>query len=221
MIERCIMYTLPKSITQQKLKGKGIKSCFENVSLFLNACTTISADDDPKISLTSYSAFSDDDDPKISNNILLDITNLFGEGKTQPLSYSYPSGNPSTQTKTDWDLSGEDLNKALNYLTQGQPWPKYTFGPVELIISYFFKLINPRTKEILYNQKSDSHLMIWISRTNSCSPTLYFPFAEDNKEFRSYLDEIEPYLPFKLERKHLRIVTENKTKKTISYRKLS
>jgi hypothetical protein len=112
------------------------------------------------------------------------------------------------------------LQKAVDYLINGQPWAKFTFGPVELIISYDFKLLAPTTKVELPNQEQSSRLMIWLSRNCCCSPDLSFPFGTATKDFSNYLNKIEPHLPFKLEHKYLRTARPNKNGTAYVYSKL-
>jgi len=221
MSKSSIIYNLDKSITTQKLKGKNIDTVLKNISNFLTNCTTGEIKDpSERISLTSYSAFDNNDDPVIAKRIFDDLTFIFGLGETTPLSYHYPSGEPSLNTKTEWVIDKIDLQKALEFIKKESPMPKFTFGPIQLCFSYKFKLIDPITKDILPNQDSESSLMIWISRSLVCSPMLDFPFASKSEDFDLYIEEITPYLPFELKSKYLRIVTENKSKTGYIYRKL-
>lgn len=215
-----IMYFLNKSVTTQKIKGKKVKDVFNNISEFLSNCTTGDANNPYGIDIKSYSAYDSNDDPEIAKEIVTKLNSLFGEGNTTPLSYHYPSGTPSENTKTEWVINNLMLKKALDYMSEGQPWPKYTFGPVELIVYYSFKLVDPETKNILPNQLNDSSLMIWFSRTAICSPTLYFPFESANDEFKSYLNKIDKFLPFELREKYLRLVYENKKKTGFIYKNI-
>ncbi|MES2061816.1 MAG: hypothetical protein V4456_07850 [Bacteroidota bacterium] len=205
----CIIYAPQKSVTTQKLIGKNVTNAFESISQFIKNCTTGDPNKPSSINLVAFSAF-DGDDPIIGQKNVSEITAIFGPGKTEPISYSYPSGQPSNETKTEWIIDNANLIPALTYLIAGQPWPKYTFGPVKLIMSYSFKFIDPETKGVLAEQDSDSHLMIWLSRTNSCSPTLYFPFVTANSSFEKYVLKITPFLPFLFKRKHLRSFRKGK-----------
>jgi hypothetical protein len=215
-----ITYSLDKSVTTQKLKGKNVGDIFNNLSAFLINCTTANPTLPSDITLTSYSPYDSNDDPEIANKIATDLTSLFGEGGTTPISYHYPGGEPSTQTKTERNIDKLYLGKALKFMAEGQPWPKYTFGPVDLMISFSFKLVNPITKNILSKQVFDSHIIIWISRTFSCSPTLFFPFESSNEAFNLYLRKIDSFLPFELKHKYLRRVRGNKNKTGFIYKKL-
>ena len=214
-----ILYSLSKDITTQKIKGKKVDDVIKNISIFLENCTTGNIKKPSGINITSYSAYTDTENPKIAEDIKLNLTALFGEGKTAPVSYSYPSGEASHNTKTEWDVDNSNLEKAINFMAESRPWPKYSFGPVELLVSYFFLLIDPITKQILPHQDSNSSLMIWISNTAICSPTLDFPF-ESRDDFWNYLNKIEPFIPFELRRKYLRIVRPNRNKSGFTYRKL-
>ena len=218
-VNSSILYTLSKDVFTQKMNGKKIDDIIKNVATFLENCTTENINTPKSVEINSYSAYYETDDPKISEEIKTNLTTLFGTGETTPHSYSYPSGEPSVNTTTRWEIDTVHLEKAIKYIAEGKPWPKYTFGPVELVIYYSFLLIDPITKLVLPNQDSYSNLMIWISNTVICSPMLDFPF-ESKDDFWSYLNKIEPFIPFELRRKHLRIVRPNKNKTGFIYKKL-
>jgi len=216
-----IFYSLPKSrTTQQLIGGRKIEKAWNNVSSFLTNCTTANADLPTNISLTAYTAFYDDPNPEIAVKIIEETKQLFGNGQTQPIAYSYPSGVADRHTKTEWYIEIKDLKKAVDYLIKGQPWPKYTFGPVELIISFDFKFIDPTTKTEFSNQEEKSRLLIWLSRNCVCSADLYFPFGQSDSDFHEYIMKIEHYLPFKLEEKYLRFGRINKSKTQYIFTKI-
>jgi len=216
-----ILYSLPKSRTTQQLNaGRKIESAWENVCNFLTNSTTITPDSPTSITLTAYEAFPGDLNPEIADKIIEDTKKIFDNAETAPLAYLYPSGNPTKQTTTTWKIKNEDLNKALDYLSKGQPWPKFSIGPIQLIISYNFKLVDPITRKETPNQENQSSLLIWLSRTCCCSPLFYFPFEQADNEFQDFLNNIKPYLPFKLEDKYLRLGRMNKNKTNYIYTKL-
>ena len=210
-----ILYTLPSSRTTQAFKyGNKIEKIWENVKHFLAHCTTALVSNPDKIELAVYSAVKEDKHPELAERILLEAKSLFGAAK----SYSMGEGLP---TETGWKLSGDDLQKAIAYLQNGQPWPKFTFGPVELFIVYDFKLIDPKTRVELPNQENSSHIMIWLGKRCSCSSDMWFPFPEAGSEFWNYLRGIDAYLPFKLEEKYLRRGKPNKKRSAYIFRKIA
>jgi len=215
-----IFYSLPKSRTTQRLTGGKIEKVWAGLNTFFRNCTTVSINEPTSIQLTAYSAWKDDEFPEIADKIIADTKIVFGEPKTEPLSYHYPSGVPDTQTKNEWKFDNSDLSKVLDYLIKGQPWPKFTFGPVELIVSYDFNLIDPLTKIELPNQQSKSSIMVWLSRSCSCSPDLCIPFDTADQKFKDYLNKIDAYLPFKLEEKYLRLGRPNKNRTQYTFTKL-
>lgn len=216
-----IFYSLPKSrTTQQLIGGRKIEKAWENVCNFLTNCTTTKPDQPTRISLTAYTAFQGDPNPEIADKIIQETKQLFDSGQTEPVSYAYPSGIPDKQTKTEWDVEIGDLQKAIDYIVKGQPWPKFTFGPVELLVTFYFKLIDPTTKTELPNQDNKSSLMIWLSRNCVCSPDLYFPFEHADENFKETIEKLEPFLPFKLEEKYLRLGRPNKAKTQYIFTKI-
>jgi hypothetical protein len=216
-----IFYNLPKSRTTQALNGRKIEKAWGNIKLFLANTTTANIEMPRSIDLTGYSASEEfGESPILADNVLKGAQKAFGAGEISPVSYHYPSGIPSKQIKIEWDLSSNDLSKSIDYMIKGQPWPKYNLGPLELIISYYFKLIDPISKVELPNQQFESSILIWLTRSNYASPMLYFPFEEPGNSFWDYVNKIEPFLPFKLERKYLRLGRSNKKGTSVIYSKL-
>lgn len=216
-----IIYTLPKSrTTQQLIGGRKIEKAWDNVCNFLTNCTTTKPNQPTRISLTAYTAFQGDPNPEIADKIIKETKLLFDSAQTEPVSYAYPSGISDKQTKTEWDIEISDLQKAIDYLAKGQPWPKFTFGPVELLVTFYFDLIEPTTKTEFQNQDNKSSLMIWLSRNCVCSPNLYFPFEQADENFKKTIKNLEPFLPFKLEEKYLRLGRPNKAKTQYTFTKI-
>ena len=216
-----ILYSLPQSrTTQQLFSGRKIEKAWENVCNFLINCTTVPLDQPYGLSLTAYSANEGDAYPEIADKIIKETKIIFGNGQTEPIAFSYPSGVPDKVTKTKWNLNKKDLKTAIEYLINGQPWPKFSYGPIEFVISYDFKLIDPTTKTELANQELSSSLMVWLSRSCLCSPDIYFPFSQPNSTFFNYLKNIETFLPFKLEQKYLRLGRPNKNKTAYVFSKI-
>ena len=216
-----ILYTLPKSRTTQQINGgRKVETAWGNVCYFLTNCTTIIPDSPTSISLTAYDAFPGDSNPEIAHLIIEETKKIFDNAITIPLAYSYQSGNPNKQMKTTWKIEKEGMKKALDYLSKGQPWPHFSIGPIELTISYDFKLVDPKTRKEIPNQENESSILIWLSRTCFCSPLFYFPFEQTENEYHDYLNNIKPFLPFKLEDKYLRMGKMNKNKTNYIYTKL-
>ena len=217
-----IFYSLPKSRTTQQLtNGRKIEKTWDNISSFLSNCTTVRPDNPTSLSLTAYTACNGDANPEIADKIIADTKLIFGAGQTDPIAYAYPSGVPDKQTKTEWRLTANDLKRSVDYLINGQPWHKFTFGPIELTISYDFKLIHPETKKELPNQDLSSRIIVWLSRSCVCSPDLYFPFDKVDSEFRDYLNDADRFLPFKLEEKYLRLGRPNKNRSEHVFTKIA
>jgi len=215
-----LFYSLPKSRTTQRLTGERIEKVWANLTNFLTNCTTVSISEPTSIELIAYSAWKDDKHPEIADEIIEKTKTVFGEPKTESVSYHYPSGIPDTQTKNEWKFGNSDLNNVIDFLIKGQPWPKFTFGPVELIVSYSFNLMDPIMKIELPNQTNNSRIMVWLSRSSCCSPDLYFPFDNADPNFKDYLNKIKSHLPFKLEEKYLRLGRPNKNKTQYTFTKL-
>ena len=217
-----ITYTLPVSRTTQALLGGKIETVWTNIQHFLSNCTNADAENPNSIRLVAYSADEDSNEPlEPVNTIIKGAQQLFGKGKTSPTGYMYPSGKPHKQIQIEWDLETGNLNEALHYLISGQPYPVYNLGPIELIISYDFHLLNPLSKEVLPNQQFQSSLLIWLTKRNCVRPNIHFPFIEPGQDFWNYVNSIEPFLPFKFEEKVLRLVSANKKRTDNVWKKIT
>lgn len=205
-----ILYSLPKSRTTQALTGKKIKKAFENVSSFLENCTTANSNKPNSLRLLAYTAFGKDESMDYSNKLIKDTNIKFGQGVLKPIGFMYPSGQPLEQKQIEWTLDPIDLNPAIEFLKQREPFQKFNLGPIELIISYDFKLVDLASNSEFPNQQYTSHILVWLSRSNCCNLTLSFPFESATKSFYEYLDKLTPLLPCKLELKYLRIGQANK-----------
>jgi hypothetical protein len=196
-----IFYSLPKSrTTQQLIGGRKIEKAWDNVCSFLTNCTITNPEQPTRISLTAYTAFQGDPNPEIADKIIQETKQLFDSGQTEPVSYAYPSGIPDRQTKTEWNIETRDLQKAIDYMVKGQPWPKFTFGPIELLVTFDFKLLDPTTKTELPNQEEKSSLMIWLSRNCVCSPDLYFPFEQADENFKRTIEKLSRFCHLNLKK---------------------
>lgn len=215
-----ILYSLPKSRTTQALIGRKIDKSFQNVRKFIDSCTDANPDIPSKLWIVAYSAFGENESNDYVNILIENTSKLFGQGIKTPIGFKYPSGQPHEQNKIEWTLTSDDLNKAIDYLIQGEPYEKFNLGPIELIISYDFKLVDLDSKKELPEQQYTSSILIWLSRTNSCNLSLCMPFDEPDSRFYEYLDKIEPLLPCKLERKYLRRGQANKQKTMNKFEKI-
>jgi hypothetical protein len=210
-----ILYTLPKSRTTQTLRNKKkIEEIWQSIRLFLSTCTTTNEFNPTNISLTAYEAYKTDKNPEIADKIIASAKTKFGEGETNPIAVDYPNA-------TEWTIENKDLITVIDYIQNGQPWPNFYFGPIELLLTYDFKLVDPETKAELPNQEHTSSIMIWLGRRSFCSADLYFPFADADIDFIKYLGKIESHLPFLLEHKYLKRGRPNKPGTANVYSKIS
>jgi hypothetical protein len=215
-----IVYSLSKDRTTQKFNKSKFQDIIEDLSVFLQNCTTTNINEADDVELTAYSAYVDDDPAEALSKIIKKATEHFGQSDSAPVAFHYPSGEPHSASKFKWKFPKSRLLEAIQYVIDNSPMPKSSLGPLELFISYDSKLTEPRIKKELPNQEHVSILCIWLSRSKSCSPTLFFPFEQPDKEFWSYIDNTVPFLPFKLEEKYLRLAQLNKQGEVKSFKKV-
>ncbi len=206
-----IIYRLPISRTTQALNGGKVEKVWDNIKVFLKTCTTANVESPKSIYLQGFSADEEHgESPDLANKILQSTQETFGLGRTSPVAYRIPDNIPTKQIQIEWDLTANELSKAIDYMIKGQPWPVYNLGPVALILSYDFKLIDPATQIELPNQQFTSSILFWLTKRNCICPSLCFPFEAPNEYFWEYLEAIESFLPFKFDRKYLRLGRSNK-----------
>ena len=133
----------------------------------------------------------------------------FGTGQIINVQHPQLYENPPKK-ETIWRLKKENFRAAVDLLINGDPWPKQELGPIQLTFHYKFDLKDLKTKNVVSGQTNQSDIVFWLTRNSMCSPTLNFPFRQADKGFWDYVNEMQPYLPFKFDPKNLRLVTRNK-----------
>lgn len=215
-----IVYSLSKDRTTQKFNKSKFKDIIKDIEVFLQSFTMTNIQEPDKVELRAYTAYDETDPSDVLLGIIKKTTERFGLSISEPLSYNYPSGQPDSTTKYTWTFSKDKLNEAVKYIIDNSPMPKSNFGPLELFFTYDFKLIDPTNRTLLQNQEQTSSMLIWFSRGKACSPTMYFPHEQADKNFWDYIDSLVPYLPFKLEEKYLRLAHVNKQGEVSSFKKI-
>lgn len=215
-----IVYSLSKDRTTQKFNKTKFQDIIKDIDKFLQSCTTANIKEPDKIELTAYTAYDDTDPKQVLLDIIKKTTDKFGQNDKEPVAYHYPSGEPHETSQYTWKFSNDKLDEVVQYIIDNSPMPKSNFGPLELYFTYDLKLTDPTSTTILQNQENTSYLLIWFSRGKACSPTLFFPFEQADKEFWNYVDSIIPLLPFRLEEKYLRIAHVNKEGEVKSFKKI-
>jgi hypothetical protein len=220
MIKPYIVYSLPKDRTTQKFNKSKFQDILKAIDNFFQNCTTASISELDRLELTAYTAYNATDPSEALNNIIKKTSERFGASDKEPVAFHFPSGEPDSTNKYTWSFTKDRLQEVLQYVIDQSPMPKSSFGPLELFITYHFKLVDPISKNELENQEYISNLLVWFSRGKSCSPTLFFPFENPDKNFWGYIDKIIPYLPFQIEEKYLRIANVNKQGEVRSFKKI-
>ena len=215
-----IVYSLSKDRTTQKFNRSKFKDIINDLRHFFQNCTTTNINEPNTLELTAYTAYDTTDPAEALNEIINKTKERFGISDKEPIAYHYPSGEPDVTSQYTWKFSKDKLQEVIQYIIDNSPMPKSNFGPLQLFISYNFKLIDINSKVELVNQEYTSIFCIWFSRGKSCSPTIFFPFEQADKDFWTYVDSIKPFLPFNLEEKYLRIAHVNKQGEVKSFKKI-
>ncbi len=219
MDQSYIIYSLDKNRTTQKFNRNRYDQILGDLHRFFSTYTNADVNVPQSIKLTAFTALDQSDPADQLDEIIRNTSQLWGSSKISPVGSQYPSGEPSKSQKHDWELPAGKFRLALDHLSH-VPMPPSKLGPIQLFISYHFKLIDPVTKNELPGQKNSSNFCIWLSKSKSIAPTIFFPFENANQTFWDYVDEISNWLPFKLEEKYLRIAIPNKAGEIKTFRRI-
>jgi hypothetical protein len=208
-----IAYILPNSRPSQAILGRQPAKAAEGIKGFISQYTNAKFDNPKNIEIVVQSP-RDETENGISIGDIIDKTvKLFGQYKQSPVGFHYPSGEPAKQQKYSWHIPITLFEKALQFIIQGHPWPKYKFGqPIELVISYFFQMFKDINRKKQESLEIESHLLVWYSNSSCCCPTINFPFSKPDIEFKKYFENLSNNAPFKMEPKYLRLLSPNKAK---------
>ncbi len=160
----------------------------------------------PQIELTVFECHSDHQGYQ-SDEIVETAQRLFEAGQRK----QWAAGAREEYNWT-WQLDNRDLDKAIAFMTNSLRRHKYYIGPVQLLLSYDFKWVNPVTKQEYRFQNEEymqqglhTHVLLFLSKTNTIIPSLYFPFEEVNDEFMALKRQIDLLLPVDLKEKNFRL----------------
>lgn len=216
-----IIYKLPNSRISQALKGRKLNTIWLSFKHFLESYTTANPLEPDNVYINGFSAdIGLNENPDIAKSLLEKTIAKFGDGETNPIGYHYPENIPHLQTQTHWQLEPNQIEEALEYIISLEPIPRFNLGPVELVISYSFKLTESDRNNILPNQQFISSALISLSRSKWIAPIICFPFENPDSEFWKYYNNMSNHSPFKLDKKYLRRGQANKRRTANKFTKL-
>ena len=110
-------------------KGDHIENIWEDIRVFLDACITIGRDKPTYVELVAYEqTYKVNENKDVAQKIFKGLHDTFREGQTDPGIEDYP-------VHTYWDIDPKELHKVVDYMIRGQPWPTYSFCPIQLRMS--------------------------------------------------------------------------------------
>jgi len=122
-------------------------------------------------------------------------------------------GNDRFLKSWSWKITHKKLQQALDILKINENLPKNVLGPLTLGILWKFKFKNPDTQRLLPHQKKipkldvrqhNSQMYLRLSKRNTISAWLTFPFIESDKFGSDYIELVKNELPFRPSEKHWR-----------------
>lgn len=205
-----ICYFLSKNRTTQKFNTKKYQDILISIDYFLQNCALKNSVKLSELQLIAY----DNNNDSYSMNLINSLINRYGITEIAPVAYDYLNWISLYGNKYTWKFTEDKLNDLINFLSSNSPLKKQDFDSLEIFFVYDFKLFNQN------NVWWNSSLLVWLSRTNRCSPHLNFPFNTPDKKFWDYIDSITPFLPFTLDEKSLRLQHLNNLWEISSYKKI-
>jgi hypothetical protein len=115
-------------------------------------------------------------------------------------------GAPSGRSQEDfcWKLRADQVAQAVSFALDDDKYPEQANGPSKLELSYLFAWPQfPTTKLPHVTLGPRNSISVWIGKSvlggaMFVQPSFQIPLAWNSPEFRTFLLEAEPKLPFKL-----------------------
>jgi hypothetical protein len=218
MLRRFIQYSSPDG--GQSLRSHPIQKAWDGIVRFLEFCTDATAPESRKLVL--FEGIADEASYYVAP-ILEELTQRWGPTKRCQWCYG-----ARECYNYEWSLSSEQDQEARELL-QGRSWPESELGPVQLVLSYRFRWIDPCTRIPLPFQdkaylvpawKPESSLLVFLQPHSRVILEGHFPFESPDERFRSYVEVVKPVAPFRLIPRHFRLLIPNKRGTTYIARRI-
>ena len=204
----------------QAFKQKDKRKAFLTVMDFLTASTIFEKPE--KVEMNIFET----PESEIDKTLVSDFEKIFGAGVRTLYAQYYEGGNEMYCWK--WILPFEKVDKCLEWFEQHQKFSNFFMQPT-LTINFDFKWKAPKAETLLPFQEveyfdseynSRSHLLLFLSKTNSVILDLNFPFETINEDFATLKENILKQLPIELKEKYFRLWTLCKDNETYKERKI-
>lgn len=192
-----IVYSLPNSKVDQRLKNSNLDTCWIDVEDFISSITDKTINEPIEIKLVIFN-FKNSIEPEKSFSYYNE--ELMNNSKFQFIIENSRKGI----REGEWILNTDILNPTKDFFSKNQKKIKSN-SDISLIIHFNFYLIDPEKRSKLDDQQFLSSFTLYISRDVRCSPTIYFPFEENNRDFWEYFDKVKSRFPFEVDEKNLKI----------------
>ena len=205
-IEPFIVYEPPQG--GQAIRPSGLKAAWERITTFLRACTDVDPDRPESADLAVYEPTSEES-VEWHDRAMRSAESRFGPGKRlvwlQSLREDFSV--KSQEYRTVWRLSSEQVEAARSFVAECGPWPRTTYGPVNVTLAYTFRWIDPATRGVLPGQEAEdrahptqakSSLLLGLERRPWAILDGRFPFASPNNAFMAYMGIVAPLSPVTL-----------------------
>jgi hypothetical protein len=192
----------------QSLRARRTADAWERVASFLRACTDASPSAPASLELHLHEPAAAEPDAWF-RAARERAEAAFGAGTR----HRWLSG-ASEAHRVEWRLPPDRLADALALLASLEPFPKATYGPVQLVASFRFRWVDPATRAVLPGQdagrrahptQAASDLLVHLGPASSAILNARFPFATAGAEFVAYLRAVTPLLPVALNPARLRL----------------
>lgn len=120
----------------------------------------------------------------------------------------------SKQRRWTWNLNPDKIEEGLRILEEQKNLPEHQYGPLTLNILWHFRFIYPETRERIPNQElipvlderiQNSRALLTLKPKSTLSVWFAFPFDNQDKKFKDYIDVFIKHLPFTPSDKHWRL----------------
>ena len=210
----------------QGIRSQSVRKVWNKVQLFLNECTIF--EPPSNVSLTAYRATDWDDDAVADSCVRVALDRFGPPDEEEPYGgLRWPSFEPVKGGHLKWNRSADVIDGMIQFLEEGEPWPKQLLGPVEIHMRYYFAWRDPDTGDRLVvldganrieTPKCD--LSLFLGRTFFVQPTFWFPYSYVDPCLKTHLAHVIRHLPFKLNERHFRAAVPTRDGAGFRFRKL-
>lgn len=192
-----VVYHPPKSAAfGHRMRAKTARKAWQQIGKFLQTVEDIAVNPIEARKLTCYLPPATDRD--IALERIREAELEFGTPNGR-----FESDHPHSNSSVHWNLRPDQIMQGVNFTLDDDRYPEQATGPTAFHFTYLFNWPQfPNDKADQFGNRPRNGISIWIGKSTLgrgifLQPHFEIPLAWDSPNFRAFLLEVEPQLPFK------------------------